>query len=129
MPDSERVSTALWRSQRGVSLVEIVLVLLVVALASTAFYAYLGATKKSLETLNTERPLNHARIAADLETLSAIRNQLDVYYAAHGQWPPSREVVAALLSPAPRFQCAGNDYTYEPATGAVGLVIIDASHC
>lgn len=103
--------------------------LLVVALASTALHAYLGATKKSLETMNTQRPLDQTRITADLETLSAIRNQLDIYHAAHGQWPPSREAVAALLTSAPRFQCAGNDYTYEPATGAVGLVIMDAGHC
>jgi hypothetical protein len=109
--------------------VEVVLVLLVIAVAGAALYAYLGETKKSLEMMNTGRPLNHGRLAADLATLSAIRNQLDVYYAGRGQWPPSREAVAALLSSAPRFQCAGNDYTYDPASGAVGLVIMDPSRC
>jgi hypothetical protein len=105
--------------------VEIVLVLLVVAGAGTALYAYLGTTKQSLDTLSAGRPVNHARLYADLSTLAAIRNQLDVYYATRGQWPPSREAVAALLSLAPRFQCAGNDYTYDPASGAVGLVNMD----
>jgi prepilin-type N-terminal cleavage/methylation domain-containing protein len=110
---------------RGLSLVEVVLVLLVVAVAGAGLYAYLGETKKSLDTLKTERPINHARLAADLATLAGIRNQLDVYYASHGQWPQSREAVASLLRPAPGFQCAGNDYTYDPATGAVGLVNMD----
>ena len=103
--------------------------LLVVALASAGLYAYLGATKTSLDTLGTERPLTHARLAADLSSLAAIRNQLGVYYASRGQWPASREAVSALLRPAPRFQCAGNDYTYDPASGAVGLVIMDPRRC
>ena len=33
--------------------------------------------------------------------------------------------VRAVLSQAPRFQCAGNDYTYDSAGGAVGLLIMD----
>ena len=117
------------RGQRGVSLVEIALVLLVVAIASTGLYAYLGATKTSLDTMSTERPLAHACLAADLSTLAAIRNQLDVYHAVHGQWPTSRDAVWTVLSPAPRFQCAGNDYTYDPASGAVGLVVMDPRRC
>ena len=103
--------------------------LVVLAIGSTALYAYLGATKQSLDRLNPQRPVNHARLVADLATLAAIRNQLDVYHSTHGQWPPSREAVGALLSPAPRFQCAGNDFTYEPASGAVGLVIMDPGRC
>jgi hypothetical protein len=109
--------------------VEIVLVLLVLAIASSALYTYLGATKKSLDTVNSARPLGHARIVADLSTLAAIRNQLAVYYAANGQWPPSREAVTAVLKPAPRFQCAGNDYTYDPVSGAVGLLVTDPDRC
>jgi hypothetical protein len=34
-----------------------------------------------------------------------------------------------LLRPTPRFQCAGQDYTYEPASGALGLVVMDAGRC
>ncbi len=115
--------------RRGVSVVEIVLVLLVVAVAGTALYAYLDATKTSLERANTERPLHHARLLADHATLAAIRTQLDLYHARHGTRPASREAVGALLSPAPRFQCAGNDFTYDPATGALGLVITDPARC
>jgi hypothetical protein len=113
----------------GFSLVGVVLALLVVALASTAFYAYLGATRQSLESINVERPMHQARLIADLQTLVQIKTQLGVYQAGHGNWPPSRDAVAALLSPAPRFQCAGQDYTYDPGSGAVGLVVMDASRC
>jgi hypothetical protein len=112
-----------------VSLVEVLLILLVVAAASAALHAYLSETKKSLDTLSARRPLGHARLAGDLATLAAIRSQLDVYHATHGQWPPSRDAVAAVLRPAPRFQCAGNDYTYDPVSGQVGLVIADPGRC
>jgi len=115
--------------QRGFSLVELVLILLVVAVASTALYSYFEATKQSLDRVNTERPINHARVMADSETLAGIRAQLDLYYSQHGQWPASRQALGALLNPAPRFQCAGNDYTYDPATGALGLVITDPGRC
>jgi prepilin-type N-terminal cleavage/methylation domain-containing protein len=117
------------RGHRGFSLVEVVILLLVIAVASTAVYTYLGATRKSLETVNSSRPIAHARIMADLSTLAAIRTQLGVYQATHGQWPASGEELAAALRPAPQFQCAVNDYTYDPQSGAVGLVIIDAEHC
>lgn len=117
------------RGERGFSVVEIVILLLVAAIASTALYGYLGATKKSLETVNASRPVAHARIMADLSTLAAIRTQLGVYQATHGQWPASREELAAAVKPTPQFQCAGNDFTYDPQSGTVGLVIMDAEHC
>jgi Tfp pilus assembly protein PilV len=117
------------RDHRGFSFVEVVILLLVIAVASTALYSYLGATRKSLETVNSSRPIAHARIMADLSTLAAIRTQLGVYHATHGQWPPNREALAAALRPTPQFQCTGNDYTYDPVSGAVGLVIMDAEHC
>jgi type II secretory pathway pseudopilin PulG len=117
------------RRSRGFSLVGIVVTLLVIAVSSVMFYTYLGATRKGLEAINTERPTNQARLMADLETLAAIRTQLNVYRSGHGDWPPSREALAALLRPTPRFQCAGQDYTYEPASGALGLVVMDAGRC
>jgi len=71
--------------------VEIALVVLVVAAASTGLYAYLAATRTSLDTMSAERPLAHARLAADLSTLAAIRTQIDVYRSVHGQRPASRD--------------------------------------
>jgi hypothetical protein len=113
----------------GFSIVGVVLALLVVAVAGTAFYTYLGATRRSLEAISVDRPMNQARLVADLQTLAQIKTQLGVYHAGHGTWPPGRDAVAALLSPTPRFQCAGQDYTYDPGSGAVGLVVMDARRC
>ena len=115
--------------QRGISIVEILLVLLVAAVACGALYAYVGQTQKSLETMNTARPQGHARLAADLATLAAIRNQLDFYYSTHGQRPVSKAAAVAVLNPPPRFQCAGNDFTYDPTSGAISLVIMDPAGC
>ena len=50
-------------------------------------------------------------------------------HAQNGKWPESKEAVATLLHPPPNFQCQGNDYTYDPATGQVGLVSDDPGRC
>jgi hypothetical protein len=61
--------------------------------------------------------------------VAAIRTSLQLYFGQHGGYPPSKEAVATLLNPPPSFQCEGNDYRYEPATGLVTLVIDDANRC
>jgi prepilin-type N-terminal cleavage/methylation domain-containing protein len=117
------------RGVSGFSLVEIALVLVVLAIVGSVLYAYLGSTSKTLEKVREERPLSQARLVADQATLVSIRSALNVYYGSNGQWPASKEAVAALMSPAPNFQCEGNDYTYDPATGQVTLLIDDVSKC
>ena len=117
------------RGMRGFSLVEIAIVLVVLAIVGSILYAYLGSTSKTLEKLQEERPLSQARLTADRATLVAIRTALNVYYGLNSTWPPSKEAVAALLSPPPNFQCEGNDYNYDQATGQVSLVIDDLSRC
>ena len=129
MPSGALFSSNREEPQRGLSLVEVVLVLLVVAIASAGLYTYLARTARTLETVSAGRVLGHARLTADLATLAGIRNQLDLYHATHGQWPSSKEASAAILKPPPRFQCAGNDYTFDPASGTIGLVIMDPSRC
>ncbi len=114
---------------RGFSLVEIAIVLVVLAIVGSVLYAYLGSTGKTLETLRQEKPLSQARLVADQATLTSIRAAIHIYYGSNGQWPPDKEAVAALLHPPPNFQCAGNDYTYDPATGQVGLAIKDPAQC
>lgn len=115
--------------ERGLGLVEILLVLVVVAIAGAALYAYLASTAKTLETVQSERPLAHARLAADRATLVAIRGALQVYYGQQGRWPESRDAVVALLSPPPAFQCGGNGFTYDPASGQVALLVDDPAGC
>ena len=117
------------RDQAGFSLVEIAVVLVVLAIVGSILYAYLGSTSKTLEQVREERPLAQARLAADRATVSSIRASLQIFYTQNGQWPPSKDAVAALLNPPPNFQCAGNDYTYDPATGQVGLVNDDPGKC
>jgi hypothetical protein len=110
-------------------LVELAIVLVVVAIVGAVLYAYLGSTTKTLETLREEKPLSGARLTADRATLAAIRSTLVVYYGQNGAWPPTKDAVMALLQPPPRFQCGGNDFTYDPATGQVTLVIDDLGRC
>ena len=115
--------------QQGFSLVEIALVLVVLAIVGSILYAYLGSTSKTLEKVREERPLSQARLTADRATLVSIRTALNVYYGSNGAWPPSKDAVVTLLSPPPNFQCEGNDYSYDPATGQVSLLIDDLSRC
>ena len=116
-------------AERGIGLVEIALVLVVLAVVGAVLYAYLGSTTKTLETLREEKPLSGARLVADRATLTAIRSTLQVYYGLNGAWPRTKEAVMALLNPPPNFQCGGNDFTYDPATGQVTLVIDELSRC
>ena len=117
------------RDARGASLVEIALVVVVLAIVGAVLYAYLASTTKTLEEVQEKRPLSQARLTADRATLAAIRSAIQIYYGQHGQWPPSKDVVGALLNPSPSFQCAGNDYEYDSAGGQVRLVIDDPSRC
>jgi prepilin-type N-terminal cleavage/methylation domain-containing protein len=117
------------REARGFSLVEIAIVLVVVAIVGSVLYAYLGSTSKTLEVIQQEKPMSQARLTADRATVVSIRTALGVYHASNGRWPESKETVAALLSPPPNFQCEGNDYSYDPATGQVTLLIDDLSRC
>ena len=116
-------------AERGIGLVEIAIVLVVLAVVGAVLYAYLGSTTKTLETLREEKPLSGARLVADRATLAAIRSTLQVYYGLNGAWPPTKEAVMALLNPPPNFQCGGNDFTYDPATGQVSLVVDDLARC
>lgn len=117
------------RGQSGFGLVEILVVAVILAVAGAFLYQYFVSTTKTIETIQQQKPMSAARLAADRATVAAIRTSLQLYFAEHGAYPPSKDVVATLLNPAPSFQCEGNDYRYEPATGLVTLVIDDASRC
>lgn len=123
-----RISKAGYRDERGMGLTEIILALIVFAIVGAVLYGYMGSTGKALETLK-DRPLASVRLAADRQILAVIRNALQIYYSQNGHWPPSKKAVAALVVPEPRFQCAGNDFTYDPVSGQVRLVVDDVSRC
>ena len=114
---------------RGLGLVEIAIVLVIVAIVGGVLYQYLFSTTKTLEQVQEQRPLSHARLTADKATVQAIRSALQIYYAQNGKWPETKEAINGLLNPPPNFQCQGNDYTYDPSTGQVGLMIEDEGRC
>ncbi|HEY7139072.1 MAG TPA: type II secretion system protein [Methylomirabilota bacterium] len=117
------------RGQSGFGLVEILVVAVILAVAGAFLYQYFVSTTKTVETIQQQKPMSAARLAADRATVAAIRTSLQLYFGQHGGYPPSKDVVATLLNPPPSFQCEGNDYRYEPSTGLVTLVIDDASRC
>jgi len=115
--------------ERGFGLVEILIVLVIVAVAGGLLYGYFGSTAKTVERIQEQRPLEHAKLAADRATLASIKSVVDVYRAQHDAWPADRAAVLALLAASPRFQCAGNDFDYDPATGALSLRVADPGRC
>jgi hypothetical protein len=54
---------------------------------------------------------------------------VQTHYVQQGQWPADKAAVLAILNAPPRFQCAGNDFEYEPAGGQVRLQIDDPARC
>ena len=115
--------------QSGFGLVEILVVAVILAIVGGFLYQYFVSTTKTVETIQQQKPMSAARLAADRATVASIRTSLQLYFGQHGEYPPSKDVVATLLNPSPSFQCEGNDYRYEPATGLVTLVIDDPARC
>src|SRR2546429_6584964 len=68
-------------AQRGFGLVEILLVLVVVAIAGALLYRYFGATARTVETIQEQRPLATSKLAADQATLDSVQGVLRAYYA------------------------------------------------
>ena len=117
------------RGQSGFGLVEILVVAVILAVAGAFLYQYFVSTTKTVETIQQQKP--HVRGAARRRPGDRGRDPdvAPLYFGQHGAYPPSKDVVATLLNPPPSFQCEGNDYRYEPATGLVTLVIDDANRC
>ncbi len=114
---------------RGFGVIEILLVLVVVALAGALLMRYVGSTAKTVETLQKDRPLQRSKLAADQATLDSVQGLVRNYQAEHGRWPADKAIVLSLLVSPPKFQCAGNDFEYDPASGTLRLLITDDSRC
>ena len=117
------------RAQRGFGLIEIVIVLAVVAIAGYFLLPYVNSTATTTEMLQKERPIDRTRLAADRATLASVQSVVRNYQAEKGQWPPDKAAVVGLLMAPPRFQCHGNDFAYDPATGTLSLTITDDTRC
>jgi prepilin-type N-terminal cleavage/methylation domain-containing protein len=116
-------------SQRGFGLLEIVLVVAVVAVAGYLLMQYVMSSAKAVEQMQQERPIDRSRLAADRATLASIESVVRTYHAEKGEWPPDRGAVLTLLVAPPKFQCAGNDFEYEPASGTLRLTVSDDARC
>jgi len=116
-------------NQRGFGYIEIVIVLAVVAAAGYLLMQYFTTTAKTVERMQQDRPLERTRLAADQATLTAVQGLVRTYQAEKGQYPPDKAAVVGLLVSPPKFQCPGNDFEYDPATGALSLTITDDSRC
>ncbi len=114
---------------RGFGVIEILLVLVVVALAGALLMRYVGSTAKTVEKLQEDRPLQRSKLAADQATLDSVQGLVRNYQAEHGRWPADKAIVLSLLVSPPKFQCAGNDFEYDPASGTLRLLITDDSRC
>ena len=114
---------------RGFGYIEIVIVMAVVAVAGYLLMQYFTSTAKTVEKMQQDRPLARAKLAADQATLTSVQGLVRSYQADKGQFPPDKATVVGLLASPPRFQCPGNDFDYDPATGALGLTINDDSRC
>ena len=101
----------------------------VVALAGYVLMQYVGSSAKTMEKLQQERPLDRTRLAADRATLTSMQSVVRNYQAEKGQWPPDKATVLGLLMAPPKFQCAGNDFEYDPASGTLSLTITDDARC
>jgi type II secretory pathway pseudopilin PulG len=115
--------------QRGFGYIEIVIVVAVVAVAGYLLMQYFSSTAKTVEKIQQDRPLARTRLAADQATLTSVQGLIRSYQAEKGQLPPDKATVVGLLASPPRFQCPGNDFEYDPATGTLGLTITDDSRC
>jgi len=115
--------------QRGFGFIEIIIVLAVVAVAGFLLMRYFTSTAKTVEKLQQDRPLARAKLAADQATLTSVQGLVRNYQAEKGQFPLDKTAVVGLLVSPPRFQCPGNDFEYDPASGTLGLAINDDSRC
>lgn len=115
--------------ERGFGLVAILIVLAVVAVAGMLLYRYFGATARTVERFQEERPLAGSRLAADQATAAVIRTQLHAYHVQYGAWPADKVAALAALGSPPRFQCAGNDFHYDPTSGQIRLLVEDPARC
>ena len=114
---------------RGFGLIEILIALVVVAVAGTVLYTYVMSATRAVETVKEQQPLAGAKVAADVVTLGTIRTVVETYRSEHGDLPADKAAVLALLPAPPRFQCGGNDFEYDAAGGTLSLLIHDAGAC
>ena len=97
------------RDQRGLTLVELMIVVTIIAIiAAVAIAVYQDIVKKS-------------KLAADQGIVSSLRSAVAIYYGrSNGLFPGSLGAVEGLVQPAPVYNCTVTP-TYYPANGKIAF--------
>jgi type IV pilus assembly protein PilA len=97
------------RSQKGVTLIELMVVVVILAIiAAIAITLYQDIQKK-------------AKLASDQGTIAALRSAVAIYYGKNnGLFPSQVTLEKNLVVPAPPvWQCTGTHYTYTTSNGKI----------
>lgn len=114
-----RAGVLLVGGHRGITLVELMVVVAIIAIiAATAIAYYQGIQQK-------------ARLATHTSTAAALRSAVAIYYSRHnGNFPPSKAVLNTPVFPSPPvFQYVGQAYSYDANNGLLSLTVNDATAC
>ncbi len=106
------------RDQRGVTLVELMVVVAIIAIiAAIAITLYQDIQKKS-------------KLAADQGTIAALRSASAIYYGKNNGLFPTAGTLATLVQPSPPvFQCTGGTFTINAGNGKVNYAPNDINQC
>jgi type IV pilus assembly protein PilA len=106
------------RNQRGVTLVELMVVVAIIAIiAAIAITLYQDVQKK-------------ARLAADLGTVAALRSAGAIYYGKNDGVFPTEGMLSSLVLPSPPvIQCTGATWAADATNGKVTYTPNDTSAC
>ena len=99
------------RSQKGVTLVELMVVVAIIAIiAAVAITVFQDIQKK-------------AKLAADQGNVAAMRSAVAIYYGKNnGIFPTTEPNVEAFVTPAPTWQC-GTTPDYTPGNGKLDFTV------
>jgi type IV pilus assembly protein PilA len=106
------------RDQRGVTLVELMVVVAIIAIiAAIAITLYQDVQKK-------------ARLAADLGTVAALRSANSIYFGRNDGVFPTQATLTTLVQPSPPiFQCTGSAWNVDITNGKITYTPNDISAC
>jgi type IV pilus assembly protein PilA len=118
MKETPAMFFARMRNQRGVTLVELMVVVAIIAIiAAIAITLYQDVQKK-------------ARLAADQGTIAALRSAGAIYYGKNDGTFPTVGTLSTLVQPAPPvFQCTGSSWAVDPLNGKITYTPNDVSAC
>lgn len=100
------------RSQKGLTLVELMVVVAIIAIiAAVAITVFQDIQKK-------------AKLAADQGQVASQRSAVAIYYGKkNGLFPPTLGLVNTLVTPLPIWQCNGTPPTYDSSNGKITFTL------